>query len=96
MIYKYIFEEIPNAQKVLSPFLQKGLQAVPIVLESLVQVGQREDLESLILEADFSEVVVEIVEMLNLFVGEKDFYDFCSAHYKSMLVNISLILMRAT
>jgi hypothetical protein len=72
------------------------VQAVPIVLESLVQIGQRSDLEALILQEDFSELVVEIVEMMNLFVGEKDFYDFCSTHYKSMLVNISLILMRAT
>jgi hypothetical protein len=74
LIFKYLFEEIPNQTKLESPFINKGLNLCPYLIKTLLVIGKRADLDQLIQDQTYQDVLVEAMETLVLFVGEKEFY----------------------
>jgi hypothetical protein len=45
LIFKYLFEEIPNQTKLESPFINKGLNLCPYLIKTLLVIGKRADLD---------------------------------------------------
>lgn len=72
-IFKYLFEKVPNSEKIKSPFLQKGIQFSPYLTNSLISFASRGDITDLLAEESIQEIVVESIETLVLFSAEKEF-----------------------
>lgn len=95
-IYRYLFENIPQNIKRASPFLPKSLTVCEILVQSLVVIAQRDDLEKMIEESDIADLLVEMVETLVIFITEKEFYNIFSASYKLLLVHVSLNFLKTS
>ena len=65
-------------------------------IQTLIYLSQREDLETLIDDETYQELVTEIVESVVLMVGEKEFYEVFSSYQRHLLVLVSLNLMKTT
>ena len=95
-IFRYIFEEVPNQTKNESPFLQKGLQLCPYFISTVVDIAQREDIEELIADEVYQDIIVEAMECLTLFTGEKEFYEIIVNNQRALLVHVCLNLLKTT
>ena len=49
-IFRYIFEKVVNQVKLNSPFLAKGIQFLPFLVQSVLTVSQRPDIEQLLID----------------------------------------------
>jgi hypothetical protein len=47
-IFRYIFEKIPDEVKMQSPFLVKGQQFCPFLIQSLINITARTDIDILV------------------------------------------------
>lgn len=95
-IFRYIFDMVSNETKLESPFLSRGLQLCPTLIVSLVDIAQRRNIEELAEDETYSDIIVESLESLCLFVGEKEFYDHFVKFSRILLVNVCLTLMRTS
>lgn len=96
VIFKYIFNEIPSEQKNTSEFPKKGVQIYPFIVSTLLYISQREDLESILQDETYQDLIVEIMETLSMFIHEKEFYQQISVDMQSIGVNIGLTLLRTS
>lgn len=95
-IFKYLFEQVPQAVKKTSPFLAKSFEIAEIIINSLVIIAQRDDLEQLTADEDTSNMLVEMIETLTIFIGEKEFYQIFSSSYKHLLVHVALNFLQTS
>lgn len=66
---------VPNQIKAESPFMSRGVQLCPYLIVSLLDISQRSNIEALIEEETYQNIIVETIETLAMFSGEKEFYD---------------------
>jgi hypothetical protein len=95
LTYRYLFEKVHNSVKEQSPFLVRGQQFCPFLMNSLLTISRGQEFD-IITEQDevFTELVVEAVETLVLFIGEKEFADIIGPLAKQLIVNVGLNYMR--
>lgn len=63
-IFRYILDEVPNQTKLESPFLAKGKQLCPYFINTLVYMADRPDLEELLLDEYYHDILTESMEAL--------------------------------
>jgi hypothetical protein len=59
-------------------------------------ISSREDLESIIQDEFYQDLIVEVMETLSMFIHEKEFYNLISADMQRIGVNIGLTLLRTS
>ena len=72
-MYKYLFEEVPNQTKLESPVTGKALTLGPYYIQTLLSICKRPDILDLINDETYQDLIVETIESLVLFCGEKEF-----------------------
>lgn len=72
-IIRYMFEKVTNKIKVTSPFLPRCIQFCPYLVQSLLSITARPDINTIIQDEDYSEIIVEAIETVVLFAGEPEF-----------------------
>lgn len=89
-----MFEKVANKVKVTSPFLPRCLQFCPYLVQSLLTVTARADVDSLVQDEIVGELVVEAIETVVLFAGEQEFQEELIRTFRSLIVGVGLNLMR--
>lgn len=95
-LFKYLFEEVPNQTKLESPFMAKGLTLCPYFIQTLLSISVRPDIQLIIQDETYQNIIVESMETLALFVGEKEFFQLIVDKQRDLLVKVCLNLMRTT
>lgn len=95
-IFRYLFEQVKSKVKESSPFLTRAIQFCPFLIASLISVTSRSDIDELILDENYSDIIVEGIETLVLFSGEKEFQDDLIKACRPLIVDVGLNLMRTT
>jgi len=95
-LFRYLFEKVHNSVKVQSPFLQRAIQFCPFLIKNLLIITGRADIEVLVLDEAYSDVLVEAIETLVLFSAEKEFQDNLVSTSRALLVGVGLALMRTS
>ena len=72
-LLRYLFEKVANTVKEKSPFLQRCIQFCPYLCNSLLAFASLANVELLVLEEHYSELVVEAIDTLVLFSAEREF-----------------------
>jgi hypothetical protein len=72
------------------------MQLTPYLISTLLEISQRPNIEALCEDETFQDIIVEAIDTLVLFTGEKEFYDYIVAFNRPVLVNVSLTLLRTT
>jgi hypothetical protein len=93
-VLKYIFEKVPNSVKKKSPFLPKSIQFCPFLAHSLIAVGQRADILTLVENEVFGDLIVEAIETLVYYSGEPEFQDDLIKASRPLLVHVAFNLLR--
>ncbi len=68
----------------------------PFLISTLMYISSREDLESIIQDEFYQDLIVEVMETLSMFIHEKEFYNLISADMQRIGVNIGLTLLRTS
>ena len=93
-VYRYMFENVPNQVKSESPFLPKAVQLCPYIISSLLDLSQRPNIDTLMDDESYHNMLVECIETLAMFAAEKEFYEIVMKWCRALLVNVGLTLMR--
>lgn len=72
-VLRYIFEKVTSKVKVTSPFLPRCIQFCPYLIKSLLSLTARPDIETIVQDEVYSEIIVEAIETVVLFAGEPEF-----------------------
>lgn len=62
----------------------------------MLSIAQKPEIEKIIADETFQNIIVEALETLSIFVGEKEFYEIVFDKSKELLVKVCLNLMRTT
>lgn len=95
-VYRYLFEKVHASVKAQSPFLAKGIQFCPYLINSIMHFSTRPDFDEVTDNDTFSELIIEAIDTLVLFTGEKEFAQIIGANAKNLLVHIGFNYMRTT
>jgi hypothetical protein len=57
-----------------SPFIQKALTLCPYFISTLLSIAKRPDILEFIHDETYQDIIVETIESLVLFSGEKEFF----------------------
>jgi len=95
-IFSYILNEIPNQSKIESPFHQKALTLCPHFIQTLMSICSRPEIQNIILNDTYHDIIVEAIETLTHFVSDKDFFQLVVEKQRDLLVIVCLNLMRTS
>lgn len=95
-VYRYLFEKVHVSVKVASPFLGKGIQFCPYLINSLLAFSTRPDFDQLVDDETYSDLIIEVVDTLVLFTAEKEFTQLIGPFARPLLVHVGFNYMRTT
>ena len=93
-ILRNLFEKVPNSVKKNSAFLPKSIQFCPYLAQSLIAIGERSDIQQLIMGEVFGDLLEESIETLVLYSGESEFQDELIKTTRPLLVHVAFNLLR--
>lgn len=64
------------------------------MVNSLSLVTKRPDLEAICEEEIYADIIIEMLAMLVIFSGEKEFYDVVQSNFKPILISICLNFLK--
>lgn len=93
-ILQFVYQKVSAAQRKSVPFIPKMVQFAQPLVQSLVLVTKKAELEALCEEEIYADIIIEMLAMLAIFSAEKEFYDVIHSMYKPILISICLNFLK--
>ena len=82
----FTYTKVSGAQRKNVPFIPRMVQFAQPLVQSLVLLTKRQDLENLCDDESTADLIIEMLGLLAIFSAEKEFYDTIQAMYKPILI----------